>query len=57
MWDCRIENKGAELLMKHYTHKTTACQLLEELDLGYNALTSEGIERMMEIVNTSKPHY
>ena len=57
MWDCRIGNKGAELLMKHYTHKTTACQLLEELDLGYNALTSEGIERIMEIVNSSKSHF
>ena len=54
---CSIGNKGAEMFMKHYTNKTTTCQLLEELDLKGNELTCEGMENMMNIVKTSKPHY
>ena len=54
---CSIGNKGAELFMKYYTNKTTTCQLLEELDLSGNELTSEGMEHMINIVKTSKPHY
>ena len=57
MYDCTIGNKGGEMFMKHYTNKTTTCQLLEELDLSDNELTSEGMEYMMNIVKTSKPHY
>ena len=57
MYRCSIGNKGAEMFMKHYTNKTTTCQLLEELDLGFNELTSEAMEHMMIIVKTSKPHY
>ena len=59
MRSCRIGNKGAEMFMKHYTNKTTSttCQLLEELDLGDNELTNEGMEHMRNIVKTSKPHY
>ena len=54
---CSIGNKGAEMFMKHYTNKTTTCRLLEELHLSYNQLTSEGMEHMMNIIKTSKPHY
>ena len=57
MYNCSIGNKGAEMFMKHYTNKTTTCQLLEELDLSNNELTSEGMEHMMNIIKTSKPHY
>ena len=52
---CHIGNKGAELLVKHYPNSTG--QLLEELDLSYNDLTSEGMEHVMKIVKTSEPHY
>ena len=54
---CRIGNKGAELLVKHYPNKNTTSQLLEELDLRENDLTSEGMEHVMKIVRTSEPHY
>ena len=57
MESCSIGNKGAEMFMKHYTNKTTTCQLLEELYLSSNDLTSEGMEYMMNIVKTSKRHY
>ena len=54
---CHIGNKGAELLVKYYSNKNTTSQLLEELDLSGNDLTSEGMEHMMKIVRTSEPHY
>ena len=54
---CSIGNKGAELLVKHYPNKNTTSQLLEELDLSYNNLTSEGMEHVMKIVRTSEPYY
>ena len=57
MDNCSIDNKGAEMFMKHYTNKTSTSQLLEELDFGYNELTSEGMEHMVKVVKTSKPHY
>ena len=57
MYNCRIGNKEAEMFMKHYTNKTTTCQLLEELSLNNNELTSEGMQNMMDIIKTSKPHY
>ena len=57
MFGCHIGNKGAELLVKHYPNKNTTSQLLEELNLRYNDLTSEGIEHVMKIVRTSEPHY
>ena len=57
MYDCHIGNKGAELLVKHYSYKNTSSQLLEELDLSYNDLTSEGIEYVMKILRTSELHY
>ena len=57
MSSCYIGNKGAELLVKHYPNKNTTSQLLEELDLSSNGLTSEGMEHVMKIVRTSEPHY
>ena len=57
MSDCSIDNKGAELLVKHYPNKNTTSQLLEELDLRRNDLTSEGMKHVMKIVRTSEPHY
>ena len=57
MSSCSIGNKGAELLMKHYPNKNTTSQLLEELDLSGNHLTSKGMEHVMKIVRTSEPHY
>ena len=54
---CSIGDKGAELLVKHYPNKNTTSQLLEELDLRDNDLTSEGMEHVMKIVRTSEPHY
>ena len=54
---CNIGNKGAELLVKYYPSKNTTGQLLEELDLTNNDLTSEGMEHVMKIVRTSEPHY
>ena len=57
MWGCSIGNKGAELLVKHYPNKNTTSQLLEELYLRDNDLTSEGMEHVMKIVRTSEPHY
>ena len=53
---CKIGNRGAEMFMKHYTNKNATCQLLEELNLSDNELTSEGMEHMAKIVKTSKPH-
>ena len=57
MMGCSIGNKGAELLVKHHPNKNTTSQLLEELDLSVNDLTSEGVEHVMKIVRTSEPHY
>ena len=57
MKGCSINNKGAEMFMKHYTNRTTTCALLKELDLMGNDLTSEGMEHMVNVVKTSKPHY
>ena len=55
MSGCYIGSKGAEQLVKHYNN--LAGQILEELDLQYNYLTSEGMEHVMKIVRTSEPHY
>ena len=57
MIGCNIGNKGAELLVKHYPNKSTTSQLLEELDLRNNDLTSEGMKHVMKIVRKSEPHY
>ena len=57
MWGCHIGNQGAELLVKHYPYKNSTGQLMEELNLNRNDLTSEGMEHVMNIVRTSEPHY
>ena len=57
MRGCHLGNKGAELLVKHYSNKNTTIQILEELNLSLNDLTSEGMERIIKIVRTSEPHY
>ena len=57
MFGCHIGNKGAELLVKHYPNKNATGQLLEELHLRGNDLTSEGMVHVMKIVRTSEPHY
>ena len=57
MFGCSIGNKGAELLVKRYPDKNTTGQLLEELDLSYNDLTSEGIVHVMKIMRTSELHH
>ena len=56
MEDCSIGNKGAELLVKHYPNKNTTGQLLEELNLSGNDLTSEGMVHVMKIVKTSETY-
>ena len=53
---CSIGNKEVELLVKHYPNKNSTGQLLEELSLIENDLTSEGMEHVMKIVRTSEPH-
>ena len=55
MMGCYIGNKGAEQLVKHYPNSSG--QLLEELDLCHNDLTSEGMEHVMKIVRTSEFRY
>ena len=57
MGGCHIGNKGAELLVKHYPNRNTTGQLLEEMDLGMNDLTSEGMVHVMKIVRTSEHYY
>ena len=57
MRNCHIGNKGAELLVKHYPYINSTGQLLEELYLGDNDLTIEGMKHVMKIVRTSEPHY
>ena len=57
MRDCHIEDTGAKLLVRHYPSNNTTGQLLEKLDLWDNNLTIVGLEDVMKIVRTSKPHY
>ena len=54
MGSCHIEDTGAKLLVRH---NNTTGQLLEELDLWNNDLTIAGLQDVMKIVRTSKPHY
>ena len=57
MNSCHIEDTGAKLLVRHYPNNNTTGQLLEELNLRFNYLTIAGLEDVMKIVKTSKPHY
>ena len=52
--DCRIGNKGAELLVKYYTNKNITGQVLEEINLMENDITSEGMVHVMKIVRASE---
>ena len=53
--ECQIGDKEAELLAKHYHNKNAT---LEVLHLRYNNdLTIDGLEQILKIVKTSKPHY
>ena len=54
---CHIEDTGAKLLVRHYPNNNTTSQLLEKFDLLCNNLTAAGLENVMKIVRTSKPHY
>ena len=54
---CHIGDTGAKLLVRHYPNKNTTSQLLKELELYDNDLTIAGLEDVMKIVRTSKPHY
>ena len=54
---CHIGDTGAKLLVRHYPNKNTTSQLLEVLELWNNDLTIAGLEDVMKIVRTSKPHY
>ena len=57
MTNCQIEDTGAKLLVRHYPNNNTTGQLLEVLNLLHNNLTIAGLEDVMKIVRTSKPHY
>ena len=52
---CHIDNKGAELLVRHYPNNNTTGQLLNTLILMNNELTSEGLVHIMKIVRASEP--
>ena len=53
---CNIEDTGAKLLVRHYPNRNTTSQLLK-VNLSGNNLTIAGLEDVMKIVRTSKPHY
>ena len=57
MWGCRIGNKGAEYIAKHFPTKNINKQLLEELDLRDNDFTCEGMVYLMKIARMSKRYY
>ena len=51
---CTIDNKEAELLVKHYSNKNTTDSILEEFSLSHNGLTCEGMTHVVKIVRASK---
>ena len=55
--DCRIGNKGAEFLVKYYPNKNITGQLLEEMNLMENDVTSEGMVHVKKIVRASECIY
>ena len=57
MSSCHIEDTGAKLLVRHFPNKNATSQLPEVLNLWNNNLTIAGLEDVMKIVRTSKPHY
>ena len=54
MKGCRIGDAGVKLLVRHYPYRNTTGQLLEELDLMDNNITTEGLRNVMAIVRPSK---
>jgi len=54
MWACDIDDKGAEMLVKHYSDKHATYQQLEKLLIGNNYLTTDGLIHVMKIVRESK---
>ena len=54
---CHIGDSGAEVLAKDYSNEKATAHLLELLNLTLNGLTAVGMEHIMKIVMTSKPHY
>lgn len=54
MKHCRIGDKGIKLLVRHYPYENTTGQLLEELDLLDNEITTEGLKDVVEIMRTSE---
>ena len=53
MIGCHIGDEGAKLLVKHYPSKNATGQLLEELNLYANDLSTEGMALIMKIVESS----
>ena len=54
MLGCYIGDTGTEILTKYLNKEITT--KIQELDLGLNKFTSEGMKHVMKIV-TSEPHY
>ena len=52
MWNCKIGDKGAEMLIKHYPSKNFTGQLLEVLEVEFNGHTIAGLQIIMEILKT-----
>ena len=54
MKGCKIGDTGVKLLVRHYPYHNTTGQLLEELDLMDNKITTEGLRNVMAIVRPSE---
>ena len=54
MKGCKIGDAGVKLLVRHYPYCNTTGQLLEELDLMDNKITTEGLRNVMAIVRPSE---
>ena len=54
---CFMGDNGAEMLARYYSSEKVFYPLLELLDLCNNFLTAVGMEHIIKIVITSKPHY
>ena len=56
MDECGIDNKEAELLVKHNFNENATEGILEEVNLKYNELNSEAMVHVMKIVMTSESY-
>ena len=54
MKGCKIGDAGVKLLVRHYPYRNTTGQLLEELDLMDNKITTEGLRDVVKIVRPSE---